>query len=72
MIMSNEPKQKVVFCFSTYGTHKHPVIWIKQEKNPHHKFIMMDDPEDALITMRQQIEHYLDNGFDVVWEKGGE
>jgi hypothetical protein len=72
MIMSNEKKEKVVFSFSTYGTHKYPVIWIKEIGNPHIKYIMLDDPEDALTTMKTQIENYLENGFEVEWKKGGE
>jgi hypothetical protein len=69
--MSNEQKPKVEFSFSTYGTHKYPVIWIKEIGNSNMKYISMDDPEDALTTMKNQIEHYLENGFDVEWIKGG-
>ena len=59
----------VRFSFGEYGTNKHPVIWIKVDGSISDKFIYLNDVNDAMYTLHDQINKYLDVGFKVEWIK---
>jgi hypothetical protein len=59
----------VRFSFGEYGTNKHPVIWIKVDGSVGDKFIYLNDVNDAMHTLHDQINKYLDVGFKVEWMK---
>jgi hypothetical protein len=62
---------QVEMFFDVYGTHKYPCIWITEVGSggvP--KFILLDDPEDAIMTLKEQVETYLKMGMSVQWKLG--
>ena len=59
----------VKFSFGEYGTHKHPVIWIKVDGSIGDKFIYLDYVHDAMFVLQEQVNKYLDAGFKVEWVK---
>lgn len=62
-------KRQVKLSFGHYGTHKYPCIWIEEVGSSGvAKYIMMDDPEDALITLKNEVEAYLQMGISVEWK----
>lgn len=60
--------KKVKLSFSTYGTHKHPVIRINVDGSIEEKFIFLT-LKDAMCTLEQVVAQYLENGFTVEFVK---
>jgi hypothetical protein len=59
-------KNTIYFKFGTYGSHKHPCIWIENGSGTS-KYILTYDYEDAFKTMQTEIEQYLKHGWKVEW-----
>lgn len=71
MSAGNVETGQVEMSFGVYGTHKYPCIWITEVGTggvP--KFILLDDPEDAITTLKEQVEIYLKMQMSVQWKLG--
>ena len=66
---SNEKQTgRVQLSFGSYGTHKYPCIWITEVGSSGvSKYIMLDDPEDAILTLSNEVQMYLIMGMSVEW-----
>ena len=61
-------KGQVKLSFGSYGTHKYPCIWITEVGSAGvPKYILLDDPKDAILTLSNEVQMYLIMGMSVEW-----
>lgn len=56
--------KKVKLSYGVYGSHKHPVIWIKVDGSIGDRYIFLSE-EDFAALLQQVVTEYLENGFIV-------
>ena len=71
MSAGENQKGQVKLSFGHYGTHKYPCIWVEEVGSSGvAKYILLDDPEDAILTLKREVEMYLNMGISVEWKLG--